>query len=107
MEGAVSNIRRTEMNHSMTLSEAQMIDTFGKMITNKVKILTTTGEGIFDEFEVKGCSFLGTYDPYGRRYYIMRADAQEQTQKKPGGTIITIRTKRDKKSQRQLEVIHS
>jgi hypothetical protein len=92
-------VRRSKMSDNVILTEAQMIDTFGKAIANRVRLLAATGDAVFEEFEIKGCTFLGGYDYYSKSYYILNANAKEPLEQMPKskGAIITVRTKQAKK----------
>ncbi len=94
------------MSDKAILTESQMVGTFGRAIANRVRILTASTDAVFEEFEFKGRTYLGGYDYCRESYYILPAQQVEQQQ---GGTIITIRTKQEKKPQprRRLEVAHS
>ena len=93
------------MSDNAILTESQMVGTFGRVLANRVRVLTTSTDAVFDEFEFKGRTYLGGYDYCRESYYILPAQQVEQQ----GGTIITIRTKQEKKPQprRRLEVAHS
>jgi hypothetical protein len=98
------------MSDNLILTELQMIETFGRNIAGRVRMLTTTGEGIFDEFEFNGRSYLASYEYYSKSYYILKASTTEPAAKQPGGTIITVRTKQrqPKKTQyRRLETVNA
>lgn len=98
------------MFNSELFTEAQLIATFGKAVSVRLKCLTGGGHAIFDEFKVHGKSYLGGYDNIRKLYYILNTDTHKPAEQFPQskGQIITIRTKPEKKPQPQrLETLHS
>lgn len=88
------------MHNSELYTESQLIETFGKAVSVRLKCLTGGGHAIFDEFKVRGKSYLGGYDNIRNLYYILNADTHKPAEQFPQSTgqIITIRTKPQKKS---------
>jgi hypothetical protein len=102
------NSYESEMSNNLILTEAQMVNTFGRETANRVRMVTTTGEGVFDEFKFKGRNYLCSYEYYSKSYYVLTANNAKETRKQQGGTIITVRTKQVKKPQaRRLQMAHS
>ena len=93
---------------STTLTEAKMIETFGKPLADRVRLLTFSTDAVFDEFNFKGRTYLSGYDYYRKSYYVLTENAAKPAVRQQGGTIVVIRNKQEKRTQiHRLEMVHN